>query len=47
MCLFCTMKRRQVFRGLAAVAVGGVAQAVGSAGDPWRRCPHCGTGLTS
>ena len=29
MCLFCTMKRRQVFRGLAAVAVGGVAQAVG------------------
>jgi hypothetical protein len=30
------MKRRQVFRGLAAVAVGGVAQAVGSAGTPSR-----------
>jgi hypothetical protein len=36
MCLFCTMKRRQVFRGLAAVAVGEVAQAVGSTGTPSR-----------
>jgi DNA-binding beta-propeller fold protein YncE len=34
MCLFCSMTRRQVFRGLAAVAVGGATQAMGSAGAP-------------
>jgi hypothetical protein len=36
MCLFCSMTRRQVFRGIAAVAVGGAAQAMGSAGVPSR-----------
>ena len=42
MCLFCSMRRRQVVRGLAAVAVGGAAQAAESAGTLSRISPAAG-----
>ena len=37
MCLFCSMRRRQVFRGLAAIAAGVATQSAASANEPVRR----------